>query len=200
MKKIILDSCINIIKDNKDFDDTKLAEIRYGLEGLYLTITKLIIIGLLACILNIFKELVIFLIAYNFPRMTSYGLHATKSWICLLTSIIIFIGVPLICKNILLQDTHIILIGIIMIILFYKNSPADTEKRPIVDSKRRLTLKLASVCVCIAMITASLLIDDTFISNSLIFALIVQSFMISPTVYKMFNLKYDNYKTYLNNN
>ena len=45
MKKKFLDWSMNIIKKNyPDYDDDKLAEIKYGLEGFYLTITKLLII------------------------------------------------------------------------------------------------------------------------------------------------------------
>ena len=45
------------IKKNKpDLNDEQLEIIEYGLEGLYLTTIKIIIIILLSIILNIFKE------------------------------------------------------------------------------------------------------------------------------------------------
>ena len=91
---------MNLIKKNGNYDEDQLAIIKYGLEGIYLTITKLIIILLLAYLLNIIKEVIIFLIIYNIIRMPSFGLHATKSWICLLSSTIIFIGLPIVCKYI----------------------------------------------------------------------------------------------------
>ena len=89
MKKIVVDKLMNLIKENGQYDDIKLAEIRYGLEGLYLTFSKLIVIFLLAYLLGIIKEVIIFLIIYNIIRATSFGLHATKSWICLISSTII---------------------------------------------------------------------------------------------------------------
>ena len=79
MKKIVVDKLMNLIKENGQYDDIKLAEIRYGLEGLYLTFSKLIVIFLLAYLLGIIKEVIIFLIIYNIIRATSFGLHATKS-------------------------------------------------------------------------------------------------------------------------
>ena len=45
MKKIVLNHWMNIIKKNKNYNDTKLAEIEYGLAGIYLTFSKLIIIA-----------------------------------------------------------------------------------------------------------------------------------------------------------
>lgn len=199
MKKKILSSCMELIKKNGNYDEIKLDEIRYGLEGLYLTITKLIVIGALALCLGILKEVIIFLLIYNVVRMPSFGLHATKSWICLLSSSIIFVGMPLFCRYIAIPMIVKIIIGLIMIGLFYKNAPADTYKRPIVSPKRRNAYKFLSVIVVIICIFCSIFIKNQFLSNCFIISVVVQSFMISPTIYKLFNLPYDNYKTYLKN-
>jgi len=48
MKKILINKCMNYIEKNTDYDKTKLAEIKYGLEAIYLTFSKLIIISILA--------------------------------------------------------------------------------------------------------------------------------------------------------
>ena len=65
MKEFVLDKCMNIIKKNMQYDDTKLEEIEYGLEGIYLTITKIIIISTICIILGIFKEFLTFIIIYS---------------------------------------------------------------------------------------------------------------------------------------
>lgn len=200
MKKIVVDKLMNLIKENGQYDDIKLAEIRYGLEGLYLTFSKLIVIFLLAYLLGIIKEVIIFLIIYNIIRATSFGLHATKSWICLLSSTIIFIGSPIICEYLTIGNNLKLIIGLILILFIYKNSPADTYKRPIVNKKRRLFFKYLSTFIAISFVFISLLINNNFLSNCFIVSLIVQSLMISPTVYKIFNLPYNNYITYLANN
>ncbi len=200
MKKVVMNYTMNLIKNNNNYDEEQLAIIRYGLEGLYLTITKLIIILSLAFILNILKEVIIFLIIYNIIRMPSFGLHATKSWICLLSSIIIFIGFPIICRYLYLTNYFKVILGLILVLFIYKNAPADTHKRPIVNQKRRIFYKYCSTFIAIIFIFCSILINDNFISNCFIFSLFVQSFMIAPSVYKLFNLPYNNYLTYLVNN
>ena len=162
-------------------------------------ISKLIVIIILSILLGIIKEVLIFLLIYNFIRMPSFGLHATKSWICLLSSSIIFIGVPYLAKLVTIPIWLKIIAGIILILLFFKNAPADTYKRPIVSQKRRNVYKFLSTLVAIIYVFASLFINNTFISNSFILSLVVQSCMISPLVYKIFDLPYDNYKTYLAN-
>ena len=197
MKKFILDNCMNIIINNKQYDDIKLAEIKYGLETLYLMLSKLIIIGILAIILGIFNELIIFIFIYNIIRMPSFGLHATKSWICLLSSTIIFIGIPLIIKNIELNILTKIIIGTIFTITMCIFSPADTHKRPIVNKKRRRVYKALSTIISTIYVILSIIIKNIYISNCFVFAIILQNTLISPITYKIFKLPYNNYKTYI---
>ena len=200
MKKKIINSAMNLIKNNGDYTDEQLEIIKYGLEGLYLTITKLIVIVILAYTLNIFLEVIIFLLIYNIIRMTSFGLHATKSWICLVSSSLIFIGFPIICKYIYLTNYFKVILGLVLILFIYKNAPADTHKRPIINPKRRLFFKYTSTFIAIIFVYCSILINNNFLSNCFMLSLFVQSFMIAPTIYKLFKLPYNNYLTYLANN
>lgn len=197
MKNYIIDNCMNIIKKNKDYDKTKLAEIKYGLEALYLTFTKVIIISILCITLGIFKEFIIFLLIYTIIRTPSFGLHATKSWICLVSSTIIFIGLPLIMKTIELNIIIKIIIGIILTIGMMLFSPADTHKRPIVNKKRRKIYKTLSTIISIIYVILSIVIKNTYISNCFIFAIVLQNIIISPITYKIFKLPYNNYKEYI---
>ena len=197
MKKFILDKCINTIKKNKNYSDMKLAEIRYGLEGLYLTFTKLIIIGAIAIILGIIKEVIIFLMIFTVMRSPSFGIHASKSWICLLTSTLAFIGIPLIAINTKIKTILKITIGILSIIGITLFSPADTHKRPIVNKKRRKIYKILSSIISTIYIILSLKTKNEFIGNCFLFATLLQNILISPFTYKLFNMPYNNYKTYI---
>lgn len=197
MKKIVMKNIMIYISKRGNYSDTELAEIEYGLTGIYLTFSKIIIIAILACLLGIFKEMIIFMLLFNIIRTTGFGLHATKSWICLLSSTLIFIGVPLFCKYI---EINIYLKGLLCIfstILIYKNAPADTKKRPIVNRKRRKVLKLLSTLTSIIFVTISLLVKNNFISNCLLLSIILEDFLISPFVYRLFKLPYNNYIDFL---
>lgn len=199
MKEIFINNSLKLIKDYyPEYDETKLNEIKYGLLTVYLTISKLIFISLCSIVLGIFKEFIIFTIIYIFIRMPSFGIHATKSWICNVSSLITFIAIPLLCKYLIVPINIIIIIGIIFIILIYKNSPADTANRPIINSKRRRFYKLISTFISIVMVILAIIINNSFISNAFIFALLFQNIMISPFTYKVFKLPYDNYKKYIN--
>lgn len=197
MKKFVLDKCMNIIKKNIQYDDTKLEEIRYGLEGIYLTITKLIIISILCIILRIFKEYLIFLTIYSIMRAPSFGIHASKTWICLLTSSISFIGFPLLSIYTTINTTLKIIIGLISIIGIYLFSPADTIKRPIINKKRRKIYKILSTIVATLYIILSIKIKNNFIANCFIYSTLLQNILISPLTYKAFKMPYNNYKEYI---
>ena len=174
--------------------------IRYGLEGIYLTISKVIIILILSLIIGIFKEVIIFLLLFNVIRSTAFGLHATKSYICLISSTLIFILVPYLCLYIDINNYIKSFLSIVCILYIYKYAPSDTVKRPIVNRKRRFIYKSLSTFISILYAFISLLINNSFISNTLIFSLVVECFMISPIIYKVFKLPYNNYITFLKNN
>lgn len=197
MKKFVLDKCMIIIKKNAQYNNTELEEIRYGLEGIYLTITKIIIISIICIILGIFKEFVIFTIIYSIMKAPSFGIHASKSWICLITSAIAFIGIPLLSIYTQLNIKTKLIIGIISIIGICLFSPADTVKRPIINKKRRTIYKVLSTLISTIYIILSIKIQDNFISNCFIYSTILQNILISPLTYKLFKMPYNNYKEYI---
>lgn len=200
MKQRFLSYSTNLIKEyHPEFDDIKMDECRYNLEGFYLTMTKMVIIVPIAFLAGVLKELFILLVAFNFLRNPAHGLHATKSWICLLSSTLIFVGVPLISKIItipLFYEIIIELIGLILIILF---APADTKKAPIIRKNKRIRFKIISTINCIILILINLLIKDSIISNIIVFAIWIEVVLILPITYRIFHLSYNNYKEYLAN-
>ena len=197
MKEVFINNSMNLIhKYYPDYSEERLAELKYGLLGLYLMITKSIIIFGIALYLGIFKELLIFTVIYNILRAPSFGVHASKSWICLVSSATIFILSTYLSVNIVIPINIKIIFGIIGIILIYKNSPADTAKKPIVSPKRRRIYKLISTIIAIIFAIASIVVDNNFLSNSFILSLILQNIMVAPTTYKIFGEPYDNYKSY----
>lgn len=197
MKAVFINNSMNLIrKYYPNYSEVKLEELKYGLLGLYLLITKSIIIFGIALLLGIFKELLIFTIIYNILRAPSFGMHASKSWICLVASTTIFIFSTYLSVNALIPINIKVILGIIGVILIFKNSPADTKKRPIVSLKRRKIYKLISTCIATTFVITSILISNNFLSNSFILALLIQCVFTSPTMYKICGETYDNYKSY----
>ena len=136
------------------------------------------------------------MIIYNLIRTVSFGIHLSSSLSCLITSAVAFLGTTILCKYCIIPINIKIIIGLLEIPYIYLHSPADTEKRPIVNPKRRLIYKLLSTIIAIGMIISSILIKNTFVSNSFILALLIQCIIISPITYKLTKQKYNNYIYY----
>lgn len=200
MKELLINNSLNVVKKQyPEYDDEKIAIIKYGLEGMYLTISKTIIIFLIAYFLGILKELIIFTLIYNIIRMPSFGVHAPSSGICLIASTMIFILSTYLCMIFTFPTWIKLIIGSIGIIIIFNNSPADTAKKPIINKKRRIIYKSISTIIAIIFVTMSVNVQDVFISNSFLMGLMLQAMMTMKITYRLFNQTYDNYKNYLNN-
>lgn len=197
MKKQFLKFCEKTIVNNvKNIDEDKLEIINYGLESIYLTVVKIIIIFGLSLALGIFKEVIIMLFSYNIIRYFAFGLHAPNSTSCLITSIILFIGGAYFSMYINISLQLKIILSIISIILVYIYAPADTEKRPLINIKKRKKYKFLSIFVSIIIGLVLIIFHNHFISNFLLIGLLEEVIMILPITYKLYRLPYDNYKTY----
>lgn len=185
-----------ISKQYPDYSNDKLDEIMYGIEGIYLTITKCIVIFTIAIILGIIKEMLLLLLTYNFIRLFAFGMHANKSWICLVFSSSIFILGTYLCKYVSINDYLLYLLYLVVLIIVIIYAPADTVKRPLIKKKKRNIFKLLSVLVVTLYFILSLVIDNNLIKNCLIIGLIIECILINPLTYKIFNMPYNNYKKY----
>jgi accessory gene regulator B len=184
-------------KHYSGYSEKKRPILKYGLETIYLTATKLILIVLISIILGLFKEMLLFMIAYNLLRLFAFGLHASKSYICLITSTLVFITIPYVSTIIEVNVYIKILVSMFCLISFILYAPADTEKRPIVSKKRRMIYKVFSSLILTIYIVLIFVLKNDFIVNTIIFAMLTETFMIHPLSYKMFKMPYNNYIRYL---
>ena len=192
MKERFLNSCINFITKYNNYTEKDIKKLRYGLEGLYLTITKTIIILVLAFIFNIFIEVISIIILFNIIRYFGFGFHAEKSWQCLLMSIFNFIIIPLFLLNIKVNYFVSLIISCICIFSFILWAPADTIKRPLKDKKKRMIRKLLTVFLGIIFsVFAVIFINYRPIILSV---LIIQFIVINPLTYKIMKQPFNNYQ------
>lgn len=187
----------NIKKNKSDLNEEQLEIIEYGLEGLYLTIIKIIIILLLAIVLDILKETVLMIIFYNVTRFFTFGLHAKTSTACLITSLLLFIGGTYLATYLQIPLIVKIILSVICLILICIYAPADTEKRPLINPKKRKRFKIQSIIISIIMGTLIIYLNDSYISNFMVIGQLEAVIMILPITYKAFDLPYNNYKSYI---
>ena len=197
MKTKFLNYSMNLIKEKNNYSDIKLAELKYGLEAFYMLSTKLLVIFLLAIIFGLFKELLLFMLFYTPLRGLGFGFHANSSIECWLISLPAFIIIPFLAKTISipLYIIHIVIILSIISFLFF--APADSHKKPLVNTKKRLINKTIIVINGLIYLFLTIFIKNSLITNTLMFATLWQAICVNPLIYKLFNQPFNNYKTYL---
>ena len=196
IKNFVVNRSMNLINNLNKYDKTQLEEIKYGIESIYLALSKIIVILIISSLLGLFKEAILFLLVFNILRAFAFGLHASKSIWCWISSSISFIGIPYICKNFIFPNLIYLILPIICLICFILYAPADTIKRPLINSRKRKIYKLLSIINCIIYFALIILIKNFLIKNLLLFALILESILILPITYKIFKLPYKNYLNY----
>ena len=196
MRSKIINSIMEQIKKYNNFDDIKLQEIKYGLETIYLTIVKTIIFILLAILLKTIKELLLFMLFYGIIRLTGFGVHAKKSLHCWISSILIFVIIPILIKYVTLNNYVIYLISIVSIIILAIYAPADTPKRPLINKKKRIIYKVLTILISLGYLITIVLIKNKIIINTLLYSLLLECFLVTPFIYKIFGVSYKNYKNY----
>lgn len=198
IKNFIIGKSLNIVSDiYPDYDNSKMDEIKYGLESIYLSLTKVVVILFITFLLGIFKEAVIVLLFFNIIRTTAFGLHASKSWMCWVSSSILFIGIPYLCIycDIPTFIHYCMMCLSFLCYLFY--APADTKKRPLIRRYRRIKFKLLTLIITVIYIALFFNTDSIFIKNVIACTMTLEAVLIHPLTYRVFNLPYKNYEGYV---
>ena len=194
MKNYILDKCMNLVVKDATYSEVKLVEIRYGLEAIYLTLSKTIVFMLINILLGNFLISLLFLLFYSPVKSVSYGFHAKTSLQCWLISGFGIIGLPILAQELELTLTIKIILIIIYFIFFAYLSPADTPRKPLVNKQKRNILKIYSLIIL--FIYAFIIIFSKTLAPIVIVALFYQCFLINPLTYQAFNTPYCNYLYY----
>lgn len=196
MKKMFVNSIMDLISKNTINDEVTIKKISYGIETLYLTITKTITFILISIVFNYEKELLLLILFYTFLRLTGFGLHAKKSLNCWILSSLTFIALPLICKYLTFSSLFKSVILLVSIIILIKYAPADTEKRPLINKKKRNVFKLLTILLIVVYLSLVIFLDNIVLTNIIIISIVLEGIMVHPFFYKVMGLTFDNYKTY----
>ena len=194
MKQLFLENSMNFICKYQSISDYDKKKVKYGLEGLYLTITKMVLLTILALLLNMFKEFILVVVFFNVIRYTGFGFHAEKSYQCLLFSTFNFIAIPFLLLHIQLSNFFVYTICAICIFHYLLFAPADTKKRPLSNKRKRIIRKIITVMIGFIYTLMIILLNNTYWTSIILSAMIIQAIIISPLIYRLFNQPYNNYK------
>lgn len=193
---------LRIKKEIPDVDDERAEVINYGLQLLIGEIPKTLIIIGIAWILGVLDLTILALILMLPYRTASGGVHLKTHIGCIVATSVFYIGNAVLSKYIVLEKIvqYIItgaiwLFSMIMIKLY---APADTEAVPILRKKERKIKKVLSYITMSVSLIIALLINNTIISNILIFGTLFQTLTISRFMYKITGNRYG-YEEYIKN-
>ena len=199
MKKKFINYSLNYIESKKSLSNLEKKKLKYGLEGFYNLFTKLIVMIILSLIFNLTRELLLLILIYSFLRLYGFGIHAKKTWQCWITTIPIYIGGCFIIKYLTLSPLLINIIWLFGFISFLLFAPADTKSRPLIHKEKRIRAKILSIIIIIILYLINYFYPNQVLLNTSLYALIIQSIVINPLTYKLFNEPYNNYKAYQKN-
>lgn len=185
-----------ILKDRSDKSNFQENKVRYGIEVILINITKTTLIMGLAALLNIFWTTIVIMLSFGALRRYSFGVHATTSFYCSLSTIIGFFSGAFLSMHIF--ENKLILAGMftVSIISILTFSPADTESRPLLGRNKRKTLKRKSIIIWVISFILAMYLKDFRIGFLIAYGNLLEAIMIMPVTYKIFNRRYKNYERY----
>lgn len=181
-----------IRKSDASIDDEKAEIIYYGLQNLIGELPKIFIVCTLSIVLGLFKEVIIGTAILMIYRTYAGGVHLKTHVSCLLTSTILMIGSSYLAKNFIYTNPLLIYsvlfcFDFLIAILF---APADTENKPIMKLSQKRKQKIISCSILIIIyVLSEFAIKNRIVTNIFMYMITIESFMITPIAYKLFNNK-----------
>lgn len=183
-----------IRKDNPEIDDEKAEVINYGLQNIVGEIPKMFIVLGISYLLGIFKETIITILLLMPYKSNTGGFHLKTHLGCLIITTVFYCGIPFIAKNIFLADSYKYIVStfvwIFGMIMIKKYAPADTENVPILSKKDRKVKRILGYIFLTIGIIVACVINNSTISNILIFGTFLQTLTITKLAYKITKSKY----------
>ncbi|EUJ28601.1 accessory gene regulator B family protein [Listeria grayi] len=137
-----------ITKERWADDEEGYLKVKYGLEIILINAMKFIAVYGVALLLGIVWQTITVHLAYLMIRRYSFGLHATKSWVCTVVSVSMFDLIPYFAKGLLLNNW--IVLGVFIFVLlnvFFFRSSRYRESSLIGKDNRKKIKKEKQWCV-----------------------------------------------------
>ncbi len=183
-----------IRKDMPEIDDERAEVIYYGLQNIVGEIPKIFLLFIIAYILGIFKEVLFMFIVLIPYRGTSGGFHLKTHLGCIVGTTAFYCGIVLLSQHVVLGNiTKYMLIGISWIFGMFMiklYAPADTENVPILSKKDRKKKQIIAYIAYTLGLVVALFIQNTVISNILLFGNLLQTLTITKLAYRLTKNKY----------
>lgn len=160
-----------IIKE--EMNQIDFLKCKLGLEAFVINITKFLIVYTVAIFFKVVIATSIFHISFLLIRTFSYGRHAKTSLGCVSSSLLLFVGLPVLCQSGILIPSYLLFyVRLLSLLLLLKFSPGVTDKNKLSKSNRKKELRVKSmiswgVLNGLCLITASVLTENLIVLGML---------------------------------
>lgn len=194
VKISFIEKSVNLIKSRKELNTIEEKKIRYGLEAFYNLITKTVVLIILAVIFHLVLELFLLSLIYSTLRLYGFGLHAKTSLQCWITTLPVYLGGCLIIKYLIIPSEIASIIWVFGFLSFLLFAPADTPARPLIHKEKRIRAKILSIGILLGYLFIYLYNFSPILNNAILYALLMESIVINPLLYKITGTTFNNYK------
>lgn len=196
VKKNFIEKSISLIKSRRELTTIEEKKMRYGLEAFYNLITKTIVLFGLAILFNLVLELLVLTFIYSTLRLYGFGLHAKTSLQCWITTLPIYLCGCLIVKYLTIPNEIAFIIWVFGFFSFIFFAPADTPARPLIHKEKRIRAKILSIFLLMIYLILYLYNFSNIFNNAILYALLMESIVINPLLYKITGTTFNNYKNF----
>ena len=193
---VISESIAMKLSKRENLDHLEYLKIKLGLEVLLINLMKGSVVYGISIITGTFWPTFITHLSYFSLRRTAFGLHAKSSFVCSITSILLFNLIPVMLQGVEVSDVVLFLLSPLLVWLIYLYAPADTEKNPLTNAALRNKLRTQSVGTTILLLVIALLIPYPMPSVMIVLGVCWQVVSILPTTYKLLGRSYNNYEKF----
>ena len=185
---------IKIRKSMPEIDDERAEVINYGLHLLVGELPKNFIILFIAWLSGVLEQTLLAVLIVIPYRAVVGGAHFKTHIGCVLATSVFYIGNAILSANVILTQNvkyiATIIVWVFAVAMISLYAPADTEDVPILRKKERKIKKILSYIIMSAMLTISIIVKNSLISNLLLFGALLQTIAITRVMYKIAGNKY----------
>ena len=179
---------------NNEITELEKKKVRYGVYILYVNVTKIGSLLIVAYFLNIFSEVLTIWILFGILRSSAFGIHSSKSIYCTIATFVIFIGGALVSTQFVLEDMILNIIYFLSFIGLLMYAPADTKARPLVGKEFRKKLKIKTIISFMTILAIILALNIYHLKILFSISAMAETISVLPITYKIFRRRYNNYE------
>lgn len=180
-----IDRCAKTLAEKSNITGEDYEVMRYGLAVIYINLSKTVILLICALLLGVLKETTVLFCSYAAIRSAGFGYHSDNSVKCTIICVGEFITAVLAAIYLVSFKVYVcIALFLLCEVVFLLYAPAETEKRPISD-KRKKTFKIAAMVITACMLILSLTLKNNVYRNLITFGVCLEAINVLPIMKKI---------------